>query len=138
MATAMNRRARRKANAKKRKLHRLPDGRMVAVTETINLSDPNLAPAHRTNFITAVKGRVAELDELVASWYRHRGQCHIEGCDCGQDDLAEQASIMCNHLWFIKNRFGETLIDAYPHFNRFVREGLEPNEYETLTSHKTQ
>jgi hypothetical protein len=138
MATAMNRLARRKAIAKKRKLHRLPDGHMVAVTETINLSDPNLALEHRTDFITAVKGRVAELDELVASWYRHRGQCHIEGCDCGKDDLAEQASIMRNHLWFIKNRFGETLIDAYPHFNRFVREALEPDEYKTLTTHKTQ
>jgi hypothetical protein len=77
------------------------------------------------------------LDELVASWYRHRGQCHIEGCDCPQNDLAEQASIICNHLCFIKNRFRETLIDAYPYFNRFVREGLEPDEYETLTSHKT-
>jgi hypothetical protein len=44
MTTAMNRHAKRKANAKKRKFHRMPDGRKVAVTETINLSDREPRP----------------------------------------------------------------------------------------------
>jgi hypothetical protein len=134
MTTAMNRHDRRKANAQERKFVRLSNGRKVKVTETINLSDPNLAPEHRTNFITLVKTRVAGLDELIASWYRHHDQCDIEGCDCGADELAEHASIMCSHLAFIKHRFGEVLIHGYPHFDRFVKEGLEPDEYETLTS----
>jgi hypothetical protein len=134
----MNRKARRKANAKRDKLVRLSNGLKVEVTETINLSDPNLAPEHRDGFITAVKTRVAELDELIANWYRHRGECRIEGCDCGGDDLAEQASIMCNHLWFIKNRFGEILVGGYPYFNRFLKEGLKSDAYESLALHGAQ
>ena len=134
----MNRKARRKANAKKRKLHRLPDGRAVEITETINLSDPNLAPERRNEFIGLVRGEVAGLDELIASWYRHRGECDIEGCDCGEGNLAERACTMCNHLWFIRNQFGETLIGEYFHFNRFLKEGLEPDAYESLASPKTQ
>jgi hypothetical protein len=134
----MNRKARRKANAKGGKLLRLSNGCRIKVTETINLSDPNLAPEHRARFIMAVKSGVAELDELIASWYRHRGECCIEGCDCGGDDLAEQAITMCNHIWFIREKFGETLVDGYPHFNRFLKEGLEPGAYEMLASHKTQ
>jgi hypothetical protein len=74
MTTAMNRHARRKAHAKKRKFHRMPDGRKVAVTETINLSDPNLDPEHRAIFIRAIRGEFAQLDEAVANWYRHRGE----------------------------------------------------------------
>jgi hypothetical protein len=138
MTTVMNRHARRKANARRGEFVRLSNGCTVKVTETINLSDPNLDPVHRTNFITLVKTRVAQLDELIASLYRHQGECDIDGCDCGAGELAEEASIMCNHLYFIRHRFGETLIDGYPYFNRFVKEGLEPSAYETLASHKLQ
>ena len=134
----MNRKARRKANAKKGKLVRLSNGLKVKVTETINLSDPNLDPEHRNKFIGLVRGEVAKLDELIANWYRHRGECQIEGCDCGGNDLAEQASTMCNHIWFIKNQFGETLMGGYPYFDRFLREGLEPADYESLASHRAQ
>src|SRR5262245_47757862 len=113
----MNRKARRKANANRGKLGRLSNG--LKVTETINLSDPNLAPEHRARFIGLVRGEVAGLDELIASWYRHRGECDIEGCDCGEADLAERACTMCNHLWFIKNQFGEILIGGYPTLTAF-------------------
>jgi hypothetical protein len=133
MNTTMNRRVRRKANAKERKF--LPKDCEVV---EVNLSDPNLSPEHRNRFIEAVRGKVAALDEMVAGWYRHRGQCRIEGCNCGRDVLAEGASIMCSHLYFIKQRFGEYLIADYPHFNRFVKEGLEPNEYEELASRNPQ
>jgi hypothetical protein len=117
---------------------RLSSGLKVKVTETINLSDPNLALGHRDRFIMLVKGRVAQLDELIASWYRHRGECRIEGCDCGGDDLAEQAGTMCTHLSFIKDTFGEAIIDGYPHFGRLVKEAFGPRGYEVLSSHKTQ
>jgi hypothetical protein len=134
----MNRKTRRKANSKRNnELVRLSNGLMMKVEKTINLDDPNLAPEHRDGFIAAVKGRVAELDECIASYYRHRGQCGLEGCDCGLASLAEQTSTMCGHLRFIKERFGEIIAERYPAFNRFLKEGLKPAAYESLTSHKT-
>jgi hypothetical protein len=104
----------------------------------INLSDPNLAPEHRDHVIMAAKSRIAKLDELIANWYRHRDECRMEECDCGVNDLAEQVSMMCHFLWVIKNRFGETLIGDYPYFDRFLKAGLEPAAYESLTSRRTQ
>jgi hypothetical protein len=139
MTTTMNRPARRRARGKKRKLHRMPDGRKVKITETINLSDPNLDPEHRDLFIEAVRGKVAQLDELVANWYRHRGECNIEGCDCGGNALTEEVETMCSHLLFIKQRFGELLIGSYPAFGRLVKDqAVEPGAYELLASHGAQ
>jgi hypothetical protein len=96
----------------------------------IDLCDPDLAPEHR---IALVKAEVARLDELIARWYR-RAACTVPGCDCGELDLAKRARTMCPHLMFIREQFGETIVTRYPHFNRFLREDLEPEAYGALTT----
>jgi hypothetical protein len=46
---------------------------------------------------------------------------------------------MCSHLWFIKNAFGEAVIDNYPHFGRFIKDyAVESDTYESLASSKHQ
>jgi hypothetical protein len=125
----MNRHQRRKANKQERKF--LPKDCMV--TE-IDLTDPNLAPEHRDNFIKAIRSRAAQLDEVITNWYRHRGECRIEGCDCGGEAIAEQVEIACSHLWFIKHTFGEAIVDRHPYFVRFLKDYAVDGLYEALTS----
>jgi hypothetical protein len=115
----MNRHERRKANAQERKTGLSKD----CEVEEIDLSDPNLSREHRDRFIAAIKSAVASLDEAIGFWYRHHDQCTIEGCDCGGEELAEQAMALCNHLLFIKDTWGEAIIDDHPSFARFVKEG---------------
>jgi hypothetical protein len=57
----MNRHERRKANKEERKF--LPKG--CEVTE-VDLTDPDLEPGLRDAYIKAIKGKVAQLDELIA------------------------------------------------------------------------
>jgi hypothetical protein len=103
------------------------------VTE-VNLSDPDLEPEHRNRFISMVKCEVAQLDELIGRWYR-RPECNVPDCDCGGNAIAKKAEMVCSHLWFIKNAFGEAVIDNYPHFGRFVKDyATEPGAYESLAS----
>jgi hypothetical protein len=129
MERKMNRHERRKANREERKF--LPKD--CEVTD-IDLTDPNLKPEHRDCFIAAVKGEVARLDELIGRWYR-RPECSVPDCDCGGNAIAKKAEIMCSHLWFIKNAFGEAVIDNYPHFGRFVKDyATESGAYESLAS----
>ena len=78
----MNRHERRKATARGRKR---PSWAKGAKIETINLSDPNLDPWHRDNFVKAIRSEATRLDELTARWFRHEGQCQIDGCDCGAE-----------------------------------------------------
>jgi hypothetical protein len=129
MERKMSRHERRKANRQERKF--LPKNCLVI---DIDLNDPDLAPEHRNTFIDAIKGEVAQLDELIGRWYR-RPECSVPDCVCGGDLIAERVEIMCPHLWFIKNTFGEAVIDNYPHFGRFVKDyATEPDAYESLAS----
>jgi|SRR6516164_571147 hypothetical protein len=109
----------RKATAAERRRMGLPKDSTV---EEVNLHDPNLAPEHRERFTSAIKMKLAELDEKIGLWYKHRGECGNPDCDCGGNDLIEQAEMMCGHALAIKQLFGEVIIDRYPHFARLVRE----------------
>jgi hypothetical protein len=129
MERKMNRHKRRRANRQERKF--LPKNCLV--TE-VDLTDPNLEPEHRNRFVNAIKGEVAQLDELIGRWYR-RPECNVPDCDCGGNAIAKKAEMVCSHLWFIKNAFGEAVIDNYPHFGRFVKDyATEPGAYESLAS----
>jgi hypothetical protein len=121
---------RRKATAKERRELGLPKGGMI---EDIDLHDPNLAPEHRAAFIAGIRAKVAELDERIGRWYRHRGECGIDGCDCGLGALAEQAEMLCGHLFAAKQLFGVFLVDEHPQFVRFVKDFSE-NAYATLSA----
>jgi hypothetical protein len=111
----------RNASATERRLLGVPKGSRLKV-EDIDLEDPNLAPEHRDNFITAIKVEVARLDELIGSWYRHRAECGDPDCDCGGNELIERAKMMCGHVLAIKMLFGLAIIDDYAQFARLVRE----------------
>jgi hypothetical protein len=134
--TRKSRRARnkrRKPTAAERKL--LPAS--IESVETVDLSDPNLDPFHRDNFIKAIRLEAARLDALIELYYRHRGECNIPDCDCG-GELAEQAEKLCSHLFFIKHAFGQIIIDDHPSLARFVKEcGEEDHAYEHLTRDKS-
>src|SRR5262249_26324112 len=119
---------RRKPNARERKF--LPKN---CVVEEVDLSDPNLASEHRDGFIMAIRGEVVGLDELIGSWYRHRGECGDPDCDCGGNALIERAEALCSHLMFIKDTFGQTIIDRYPNFARLVKE-FGRDAYAALTA----
>jgi hypothetical protein len=83
----MKRGKRRATAAEQRKYGLTKD----TVVEDVDLHDPNLAPEHRERFIAMIKAEVTRLDETIGLWYRHRGECRIEGCDCGGNNLIEQA-----------------------------------------------
>jgi hypothetical protein len=124
----MNRHERRKANKEERKF--LPKG--CEVTE-VDLTDPDLEPGLRDAYIKAIKGKVAQLDELIGRWYR-RPECSVPGCDCGEADLVEQVGNVCCHLAFIKRAFGETIVENHPSFGRLVRDAFKPGAYQSLTA----
>lgn len=92
--------------------------------ETIDLHDPDLAPEHRERFIAGIRVEVARLDEQIGNWYRHRGECNIEGCDCGGSELAHQVETMCSHILAAKELFGAVIIDDQrtPYFVRFLKD----------------
>jgi hypothetical protein len=116
---------------------RLPKG--IETIEEVDLSDPNLEPYHRDNFIKAVRMEAARLDALIERYYRHRGQCNIPDCDCGGGELANQAEQLCSHLLFIKRTFGQVIIDDHPSLARFVKEcGEESDTYGQLSGSGTQ
>ena len=119
MSKTRAKRKRRKATAAERRRLGLGKGAMI---ETVDLHDQNLAPEHRDRFTNAINAEVARYDELIAAWYRHRGECHIAGCDCGGQHLAEQVEKLCPHLFAVKHLFGVIIIDDHPHFRRFVKE----------------
>jgi hypothetical protein len=120
----------RKATAAERRKLGLGKG---ATVEEVNLRDLNLAPEHREHFTTMVKAKVAELDELIGRWYRHRGECGDPDCDCGGNYLIEEAEKMCGPVLAVKQIFGETIIDRYPHFARLVKE-FGPDAYAALSA----
>jgi hypothetical protein len=125
----------RKASAAEFRRFGLPAGHKMRI-ETVDLEDPNLAPEHRDNFIGAIRAEIVRLDELIDAWYRHCGECNIPDCDCGGDELAEPAQIVCSHLLAVKELFGQAIIDDFPCFARFVREceGGGDKLYAALTS----
>jgi hypothetical protein len=102
--------------------------------EEIDLTDPNVDQRHRDQFTTIVKAEVAELDERICSWYRHVGECGIEGCDCGLKALVEKAEIMYSHLRFIKEAWGEVIIDQHPYLAKFTKEFASDGAYKRLSS----
>jgi hypothetical protein len=112
---------RRKASKQKREFHTMKDGTKVLVTKEIDLCDPNLDPKHRDTFIYAVRTEVVRLDEVLSRWYR-RPVCNVPDCDCGEAELFEQVWMLCSHLDFVKETFGEDITDKYPHFRRALRE----------------
>jgi hypothetical protein len=111
-------RVRKASTAEQRKLGLPKD----CTVEEVDLHDPNLAPEHRDNFITGVRSEVVRLDEIIGSWYRHRGECGDPECDCGGNDLAERVENLCGHLLACKELFGVIIIDDYSHFRRFVKD----------------
>ena len=113
------RQQRRKASKQKR-IHTMKDGTKVLVTKEIDLCDPNLDPEHRDAFINAIRAKVVQLDEHLSRWYR-RPVCNVPDCDCGEAELFEAIGMLCPHLDFIKNTFGEDITDRYPHFKRAMQ-----------------
>jgi len=128
--STIRRMKRRKATAAERRRLGLPKD---CIVEDVDLHDPNLAREHRERFIATVKAEVTRLDELIGPWYRHRGECQIESCDCGGNDLIEQAEIICNHLLAAKELFGAIIIDDHRHFARLVKEFGDDDTYAALT-----
>jgi hypothetical protein len=132
-ARPRKRQRKRKATLYEQRKLGLPADCMVV---TVDLHDPNLAPEHRDRFIAMVKAEVTQLDEQIGLWYRHRGECQIEDCDCGGNSLIERAEIMSNHMPGIKNLFGEIIIDDHRNFARLVKEFGGEDAYAALTATK--
>lgn len=105
------------------------------ILEDFSLGVEDRNYCNRDSYIAVVKTRVAELDAIIAGWYRH--ECRIRGCDCGEE-LTKAVCVLAGHLSYIKHAFGEAIAGDYPDFMCLVTETFGPCSYEALSSRRMQ